>query len=66
MTVVVEPRTEECFYEDLEANSVFSMDFEVIKGGLLDIDFKIKNSVDQIVFQRLAFFNHKYLCGVFL
>ena len=60
MTVQVEPRAEECFYEELEIGVTFVMEFEVIRGGLLDIDFKLMNPSSQIVFQKLAFFNNKY------
>ncbi len=59
----VEPRTEECFYEDLTAGMTFEIDFEVIRGGLLDIEFKIKSPDDHVQLQRLAFFNHKYVIG---
>eukprot|EP00455_Lapot_gusevi_P006734 TRINITY_DN1288_c0_g1_i1.p1 TRINITY_DN1288_c0_g1~~TRINITY_DN1288_c0_g1_i1.p1 ORF type:complete len:204 (+),score=75.82 TRINITY_DN1288_c0_g1_i1:150-761(+) len=59
MTLQIEPRTEECFFEELSAGQTFELDFEVIRGGLLDIEFKLKSPDQQIVFQRLAFFNHK-------
>jgi hypothetical protein len=56
----VEPRTEECFYEDLKVGNKLTINFEVIRGGLLDIEFKLKDPMGNIAFQRLAFFNHKY------
>jgi hypothetical protein len=55
----VEPRTEECFFEDLRSGDKFLINFEVIRGGLLDIEFKMKDPHNNIVYQRLAFFNHK-------
>lgn len=55
----VEPRTEECFYEDLKAGDKFLINFEVIRGGLLDIEYKMKDPHSNIIYQRLAFFNHK-------
>ncbi len=36
--------------------------YQVIRGGLLDIEFKIKDPAQTVVFQRLAFFNHKCVC----
>ena len=57
----VEPRTEECFYEDLKSGDKLTVNFEVIRGGLLDIEFKLKDPMGNVAYQRLAFFNHKYV-----
>ena len=40
-SIIIEPRSEECFYEELTGGTTFQMDFEVVKGGLLDIACKI-------------------------
>ncbi len=55
----VEPRTAECFFEDLKIGDKMTVNFEVIRGGLLDIEFKLSDPMGNLAFQRLAFFNHK-------
>ena len=60
----VEPRTEECFFEDLKVGDKMTINFEVIRGGLLDIEFKLKDPMGNVAFQRLAFFNHKFVAAI--
>ena len=50
---------EECFYEDLEVNEVFSVEFEVVRGGLLDINIRLLNPKGKPVVERMAFFSKK-------
>lgn len=57
LTFTVDPREESCFYHDLQANEMFKMEFEVIRGGLLDINFKIYDPYNQPITEKLAFFN---------
>lgn len=57
LSLEVPPKSEECFYQDLKAQAVFEMDFEVIRGGLLDIEAVITAPNGDIVFRKLAFFN---------
>jgi len=57
LTFQIEPREEQCFYEDIPLNKLFKIQFEVIRGGLLDINFKAYDSYNQVIAERLAFFN---------
>lgn len=41
MTFILEAGKEECFYEDVVQNSVVEVEFQVIAGGNLDIDFYV-------------------------
>lgn len=53
----VEPKTTMCFYEHLKEDTPFEMDFEVLRGGLLDIKLTMANPAREIVDERVAFFN---------
>jgi hypothetical protein len=57
LTFQVNAREEMCFFEDMEANMPLNMEFEVIRGGLLDIHLKISDPSDTIIFEKMAFFN---------
>jgi len=57
LTFQVEPKTEECVYEKMAATEEFNMQFEVVRGGLLDIKLRINDPNDQIVNEKMAFFN---------
>ncbi len=57
LTFQVEPRDERCFFEQLSRGSVLRFDFEVIRGGLLDIRFKLTDPQGNPIVDRLAFFN---------
>lgn len=59
LNVVVEPKAEECFYEVLKKGQVFEMDFEVGRGGLLDIEVVVTAPTMEIVHRKLSFFNHE-------
>ena len=53
----VEPRNEQCLYEELSINTPFVMEFEVTRGGLLDIRLRITDPNGLIVLERMAYFN---------
>lgn len=57
LTLQVEPREEACFYEDLESGKTFRLEFEVVRGGLLDIKVKIFDPQQNTVLDKMAFFN---------
>lgn len=40
---VIEPHEEECFYERAQQGSKMGLIFEVIEGGFLDIDVKVRD-----------------------
>lgn len=39
--IKVEPRTEDCFYEDLKAGDKVTYEFHVVDGGLLDVEIRV-------------------------
>jgi hypothetical protein len=41
LTIQVEPKAEECFYADLLPGKNFKFEFEVIRGGLLDVNLRV-------------------------
>lgn len=41
MTIKVEPKSEECFYEDMKNGEELFVKWNVIDGGLLDIDVRV-------------------------
>jgi len=57
LSIEVAPQSEECFFEELEQGKSFELDFEVIRGGLLDIELVVTNPRGQVVYQKLSFFN---------
>ncbi len=57
LTLQIEPREEACFYEDLENGKTFRLEFEVVRGGLLDIKVKIFDPQQNTVLDKMAFFN---------
>jgi len=57
LTFQVEPREETCFYEELETGKQLKLEFEVIRGGLLDVTFKISDPYNNVMLEKLAFFN---------
>lgn len=59
LTFKVEPREEVCFYEDLSAGNQFAMEFEVVRGGLLDIRLKISDPSNHVLLEKLSFFNRQ-------
>ena len=57
LTFQVEPRNEQCFYEELTADVPFRMEFEVTRGGLLDIRLRVNDPNGLVVIERMAYFN---------
>ena len=57
LTFQIEPRGEQCFYEDIEMNTPFQMEFEVTRGGLLDIRLRVTDPNGLVVLERMAYFN---------
>ena len=41
--VIVDAHTDECYFEKLTSGTKLLLTFEVIEGGFLDIDAKVKN-----------------------
>eukprot|EP00466_Bigelowiella_natans_P016168 jgi/Bigna1/88381/estExt_fgenesh1_pg.C_310102 len=58
LTFQVEPRTMDCVYEVVEQGKTFEMDFEVARGGLLDIKVKIFSPRGNVILDKMTFFNH--------
>ena len=55
MTVHIEPRKEDCFYETVAARNSLTVEYQVIDGGSgqmadLDINFRVVNPTGQPVF----------------
>ena len=57
LTFQVEPRNEVCFYEELEQGTLFTMEFEVTRGGLLDIRLRVLDPAANTAVEKMAFFN---------
>ena len=57
LTFQVEPRAEQCFFEEMLAGASFNMEFEVVRGGLLDIRLRILDPAANNVIEKMAFFN---------
>lgn len=57
--VLVDAHSEECFFERLTSGTKLLLTFEVIEGGFLDIDVKVKSTsnhspfIERICFSRL-------------
>lgn len=48
-TIVVEPGSRECFYEELARNQTIDVEYQVIEGGELDIDLHITGPNGEVV-----------------
>merc|ERR1719491_1114640 len=59
LTFQVEPKAEECVYEEMSATQEFKMNYEVTRGGLLDIKLRITDPNDQIIQEKMSFFNRQ-------
>jgi hypothetical protein len=57
LTFQVEPREESCFYEDVIQGSNYILEFEVIRGGLLDIRVRVIDPSGNILIDKLTYFN---------
>lgn len=59
LSVQVEPREEQCVYEELEVGQQADLDVEVTRGGLLDIKIRVLDPHQNVIMERLAFFNRQ-------
>eukprot|EP00808_Paulinella_micropora_P025292 g2662.t1 len=59
LTFKVKPQSKDCFYEDLEALKSFVLEFEVLRGGLLDIRLIISDPNSRNIKNDLVFFNNR-------
>lgn len=59
LTFQVEPQTEECLYEHIEDGKLFKMRFEVTRGGLFDIQFRVYNPRNRVIYEKMAYFSRK-------
>jgi len=55
LTLQVEPKTEECFQQEIELNTEVELVYSVTRGGLLDIDVRIYDPNGNTVYQGLHF-----------
>lgn len=51
-TVLLPPGTWECFYQNLEPEQTLDVEFQVIRGGNLDIDYVVKDPRRKVVLTR--------------
>ena len=59
LTMEIEPKSSECFYQELNAGSTFNMQFQVIRGGLLDVHLKITGPNNVPIVDKRTFFNNQ-------
>ena len=57
LTFQIEPRLDQCFYEELQQGDTFTMEFEVVRGGLLDIRLRVSDPSGALLIEKMAFFN---------
>lgn len=57
LSLQINPGKEECFWEQVEANQPLRMEFEVTRGGMLDVRLKLYDPFENKVVERMAFFN---------
>lgn len=50
--VTVQPRKEECFHEYVKKDDKINMMYEVAEGGFLDIDVRIINARNGLVYDK--------------
>lgn len=55
LTLQVEPKTTECFYQKLDAGTPAQLEFVVTRGGLLDINVKVTNPSGATLHEALYF-----------
>jgi p24 family protein beta-1 len=63
LTFQIEPQTEECIHEELNSGQSFSMEYEVIRGGLLDIHLRIYNPKNRMILEKMVYFSKKNEAG---
>ncbi|EAL60582.1 hypothetical protein DDB_G0293540 [Dictyostelium discoideum AX4] len=55
LTLQVEPKSQECFYNFIESGKTSLLLYQVIRGGLLDINVKLTDPKGNTIFERLHF-----------
>lgn len=59
LTFQVEPKSQECFMQPAQRGDRIEFDFEVTRGGLLDIKVRVMDPHDQPLHDALVFFNRR-------
>ncbi len=59
LTFQIEPRTMDCVYERLSQGETFKMEFEVTRGGLLDIKVKVFTPSGGAIIDKMVYFNQE-------
>ena len=57
LTFQIEPRSEQCLYDDVDVNTLYALEFEVTRGGLLDIRLRVSDPNGLVIIERMAYFN---------
>eukprot|EP01111_Echinosteliopsis_oligospora_P011390 TRINITY_DN3753_c0_g3_i1.p1 TRINITY_DN3753_c0_g3~~TRINITY_DN3753_c0_g3_i1.p1 ORF type:complete len:211 (-),score=56.67 TRINITY_DN3753_c0_g3_i1:137-769(-) len=55
LTLQVEPKTEECYFQQMEAGQSAAISYSVTRGGLLDIDVRIYDTRGNTIYQGLHY-----------
>lgn len=59
LSLEVAPGAEECFYQVLSQGDHFELEYEVVRGGLLDIEVVILDSRRNAMYRKTSFFSDK-------
>lgn len=59
LTFQVEPKQVTCFKQHIDKDEQFTMDFEVVRGGLLDVKLRLVGPDQMNIIDKIAFFNKK-------
>lgn len=66
LALQVEPQSEQCLYQDIEAGAAVESTVMVYRGGKLDVQFRIESPKKQIMYQKLIFSNVDDRSGMLL
>jgi len=55
LTLQVEPKVAECFYEQVPVNTEMTLYYQVVRGGLLDIKLTVESPSGQLLYETLHF-----------
>lgn len=66
LTIKVEPKAEECFYEYLEQTQQTELTYNVVDGGLLDIELRVRLYHLMLSLVRSTLFLANYFCASLL
>jgi hypothetical protein len=56
--VLIDAHSEECFFERLTSGTKLLLTFEVIEGGFLDIDVKVKKKIFSFHFDNFIYLDN--------